>query len=157
MAETLQSHVSHPVLAFYRAQHLGQSWLVSVATVLDSCALLIVGGEGLAASQARLTYRMGVRLLQDLTEALGSPVCHPCRTRLAEADLPALFRAAEDSGLGLRLGPDTAPELLQLVRGYDSQLVSLATWLEVALPPWIPSARDGQESEVIDRRAVQEA
>jgi hypothetical protein len=42
------------------------------------------------------------------------------------------------------------------MRGYESQLASLATWLEVALPPWIPSALDGQESEAIDRRAVQE-
>ena len=38
MAEILQSHLSHPVLSFYRAQHLGQSWLVSLTTVLDSCA-----------------------------------------------------------------------------------------------------------------------
>jgi hypothetical protein len=112
-----------------------------------------VGGDGLAAAQARLTYRMGVRLLQDLTEALGSPLCPPRRTRLAEADLPAILRAAEDSGLGLRLRPDAAPELLRLVRGYDSQLVSLASWLEVALPTWIPSAPDGQDSEASDRRA----
>jgi hypothetical protein len=114
-----------------------------------------VGGEGLAASQARLTYRMGVRLLQDLTEALGSPVSRPCRTRLAEADVPALLRTAEESGLGLRLGPDAAPELLRLVRGYDSRLVSLASQLEVALPPWVPSAPDGQDSEASDRRAEQ--
>ena len=62
MAEMLQSHMSHPVLAFYRAQHFGQSWLVSLTTVLDTCALLIVGGEGLPREQARLTYRMGLRL-----------------------------------------------------------------------------------------------
>ena len=58
MAETLQSHVSHRVLALYVAQHPGQSWLVSVATILDSCALLIVGGDGLAAAPARRTYPM---------------------------------------------------------------------------------------------------
>jgi hypothetical protein len=28
MATTLQSHLSHPVLSFYRGQHWGQSWLV---------------------------------------------------------------------------------------------------------------------------------
>src|SRR5262249_40583005 len=38
MAATLQSHLSHPVLAFYRAQQWGESWLASVATVLDACA-----------------------------------------------------------------------------------------------------------------------
>ena len=156
MAETLRSHVAHPVLAFYRAQHVGQSWLVSLAAVLDSCALLIVGGDGLAAAQAHLTYRMGVLLLQDLTEALGTPDGSPRRTRLAEVELPAILRAAEDCGLGLRLTPDAAPQLLRLVRAYDIQLVSLASWLEVALPPWIPSAPDGRESEAIDRRAVPE-
>ena len=40
MAEIYQSHLSHPVLSFYRAQRWGQSWLVSLATVLDSCAPL---------------------------------------------------------------------------------------------------------------------
>jgi hypothetical protein len=62
MAEILQSHLSHPVLSFYRALHWGQSWLVSLTTVLDVCALLIAGGEGLLEAQARITYRMGLRL-----------------------------------------------------------------------------------------------
>ena len=53
MAEILQSHLSHPVLSFYRAQHWGQSWLVSLTTVLDGCALLIAGGDGLLDAQAR--------------------------------------------------------------------------------------------------------
>ena len=55
MAETLQSHLSHPVLAFYRAHRWGQSWLVSLTTLLDSSALLIASGDGLLAAQARLT------------------------------------------------------------------------------------------------------
>lgn len=157
MAETLQSHISHPVLAFYRAQHAGQSWLIALAAVLDSCALVVADGQGLAAPQARLTYRMGVRLLQDLTEVLGAPVGRPCRPRLAEADVPALLQAARDAGLGQRLGPDAAYELLRLVNGYDRQLLSLAAWLEVALPHWIPSEPDGQDSEVGDGKEEQEA
>ena len=53
MAEILQSHLSHPVLTFYRAQHWGQSWLVSLTTILDSCALLIASGEGLVRRRRR--------------------------------------------------------------------------------------------------------
>jgi hypothetical protein len=137
MAETLHSHLAHPVLAFYRAQHLGHSWLASFATILDSCALLIVGGDGLLASQARLTYEMGVRLLEGLMEALGFPDHLGARTRLAEADLPALLEAAAATGLGLSLDPDSGRELLRLVREYDGQLVALASWLEVTLPTWV--------------------
>jgi hypothetical protein len=150
MAETLQSHLSHPVLAFYRAQHVGQSWLISLATVLDGCALLIVGGDGLLAAQARLTYGIGCRLLEDLTEALGVSVGPRCRVRLAESDLPALLEAAQASGLGLSLGPGTAPELLRLVRRYEGHLVTLADWLVVLLPSWVPSGAEGQDAEAND-------
>ena len=38
------------------------------------CALLIAGGEGLPAAQARITYHMGLRLLVDLSHALGVKV-----------------------------------------------------------------------------------
>ena len=82
MAEILQSHLSHPVLSFYRALHWGQSWLVSLTTVLDVCALLIAGGDGLLTAQARVTYRMGLRLLKDLTDALNLKVDPRCRMRL---------------------------------------------------------------------------
>jgi hypothetical protein len=99
MAETLQSHLCHPVLSFYRAPHPGRSWLASLATVLDSCALLIVGGEGPPAAQARLTYRLGVRLLEDLMDALGIPVDPRCRARLTEAELPALVETTKASRL----------------------------------------------------------
>jgi hypothetical protein len=156
MAETLQSHLSHPVLSLYRAQHLGESWLVSLATVLDSCALLIVGGDGLPAAQARLTYRMGLRLLEDLTGALALPVDPQCRVRLAEADLPALLEAAEASGLGLTLGPGATEELLRLVRRYDVYLITLAAWLLIPLPSWIRPAEAGQESEAANEPGGQE-
>jgi hypothetical protein len=138
MAVTLESHACHPVLSFYRAQHVGRFWLISLATVLDSCALLMVGGEGLLAAQARLTYRMGLRLLTDLTEALGIPAHSRRRVRLTETDLPGLVEATKSSKLSLTLGPDQAPELLRLVRRYDSKLVNLADWLVIPLPSWVP-------------------
>jgi hypothetical protein len=150
MAEVLQSHLSHPVLAFYRAHRMGQSWLVSLATVLDGCALLIAGGRGLPAMQARLTYLMGLRLLDDLAKALGRPVAPPGPVRLTEADLPALVAAAEASGLGLALGADVTRELLRLVRRYDATLVALAEWLMVPLPSWIPAADAGPGAEDIE-------
>jgi hypothetical protein len=77
MAETLQSHLSHCVVSFYRAQHFGQSWLITLTTMLDACALLIVAGSGLPREQARLTYRMGLALLADLVRSLGLSAAPP--------------------------------------------------------------------------------
>jgi hypothetical protein len=138
IAETLESHLSHPVLAFYRAQRMGESWLVALTAVLDSSALLIVGGDGLLAAQARLTYLIGVRLLEDLTAALGIHVDPQSPGRLNEADLPALARDAEASALSLNLGPSALEELLRLVRRYDVYCVTLAGSMLVTLPSWLP-------------------
>ena len=142
MAEILETHLSHPVLSFYRAQHEGQAWLLSVMTVLDSSALLIAGGQGLPAAQARLTYRMGLRLLVDLMKALGINSDPAYRERLSEADLPDLIAVLDVSNLPLSLSPSATSELLRLVRRYDVYLVTLSTWLVIPLPPWIMRAAD---------------
>src|SRR5205823_221885 len=42
-AELLESHMSYPVLAYFRSQHDNQSWLASLTAVLDACALCMVG------------------------------------------------------------------------------------------------------------------
>src|SRR5271165_6292829 len=98
MAEILQTHLSHPVLAFYRAHHWGRSWLISLTTILDSCALLIATSDGLVVAQARITYRMGLTLLKDLTDALSITFDPKCRIRLTEADSPTLQVALKVSG-----------------------------------------------------------
>jgi hypothetical protein len=139
MAEILQSHLSHPVLSFYRAQRSGQSWLVSLTVVLDGCALLIVGGQGLPAAQARITYRMGLRLLQDLSNALGLKVEPTSRARLTEEALPELLATLEGSGLRLILPPTASAALVRLVRRYDVYLSVLSSWLVIPLPSWTPT------------------
>jgi len=138
MAETLQSHLAHPVLSFYRAQHWGESWLVSVATIMDTSTLVIVGGEGLPAAQARLTYQMGVRLLKDLTHALAIQIDSNCPTRVAEADIPAIAAAMQAAGLSLKLEQMRTLELLRLSREYEVYLVALSHWLMFPLAGWLP-------------------
>jgi hypothetical protein len=147
MAEIHQSHLSHPVLSFYRAQHWGQSWLVSVTTLLDSCALLIVGGEGIPAEQAKLTYRMGLHLLKDLTEALGLAADHRGRGRLTEADLPALIAALEASAIPWTIGLRETVQLLRLVRRYEVYVMPLSEWLVIPLPAWVLLDSAGHEAE----------
>src|SRR6266513_1712968 len=48
-AELLESHLSYPVLCYFRSQHDNQSWVAALTTVLDTCALVMVGVEGLPA------------------------------------------------------------------------------------------------------------
>ena len=40
-AEVLESHLSFPMLSFYRSQHDNQSWLAALTAILDTSALVI--------------------------------------------------------------------------------------------------------------------
>lgn len=42
-AAVLESHISYPVLAYFRSQHDNQSWLAALATILDASALVLAG------------------------------------------------------------------------------------------------------------------
>jgi hypothetical protein len=156
MADILQSHLSHPVLCFYRAQHYGQSWLVSLTTLMDSCALLTVGGEGVVREQARLTYRMGLQVLADLTSALALTAPYRVESRLNEADLPALRAALSAAGISLRLGPAEASELIRINHRYDVYLHVLSRWLMITLPPWIPPAEDHSLTQGLEHKQAWE-
>jgi hypothetical protein len=145
MAASLQSHLSHPVLALYRAQRWGESWLTSVATILDASALLIAGGDGVLLEQARITYRMGLRLLKDLTEALNLAADPQRHLRLTKDDLTEVLATVNQSALPLSLGPRGATKLLRLVRRYDVYLTTLSALLVIPLPSWTKSWEPGRE------------
>src|SRR5437879_13114046 len=72
-AEVLESHLSYPVLSYYRSQHDNQSWLAALTTILDAGTLMIVGIPGPGARQARLTVAMARHAVVDLTQVLGCP------------------------------------------------------------------------------------
>ena len=42
-AEVLESHLSFPVLSFYRSQHDNQSWIAALTAILDASALVVAG------------------------------------------------------------------------------------------------------------------
>src|SRR5574337_1145815 len=53
-AEILESHLSYPILCYFRSQHDNQSWVSALATILDACALLLAHTEGALRWQAEL-------------------------------------------------------------------------------------------------------
>ena len=53
-AELLESHISYPLLCYFRSQHTNQSWISALTAVLDTSALLIAGVQGHEARQAQL-------------------------------------------------------------------------------------------------------
>ncbi len=81
-AEVLESHLSYPVLSYYRSQHDNQSWLTALTTILDASALVMVGIQDACARQARLTFAMARHAVVDLAQVLGRPPIDSARDRL---------------------------------------------------------------------------
>ncbi len=128
--ELLESHISFPVLAYYRSQHANQSWLAALATMLDASALLLSGWAGAASHQAELTFAMARHAAVDLTLVFGVVPRPPADDRFpAEAR-----RSLHDR---LRRPPPSAEAEARLaeIRGmYEPFLAALADHFLLALP-----------------------
>jgi len=69
----MESHLSYPVLAYFRSQHDNQSWIASLTAILDVCALAMVGLEGMCQYQARMTFAIARHALVDLSQVFSAP------------------------------------------------------------------------------------
>jgi len=136
-AEFLETHLSYPVLAYFRSQHDNQSWLASLTTILDTCALVIVGLEGTCQRQAELTFAMARHAVVDLSAVFNSPPREPERDRLPPADLAFLRAALADDGVRLREGRDADQKLSELRLMYEPYVYSLSSYFFEPVPLWI--------------------
>jgi hypothetical protein len=136
-AEVLESHLSYPVLAFFRSQHDNQSWLAALTAILDACALVMVGLEGACERQARLTFAMTRHAIVDLSLIFSISPCTPEADRLPAAKLALLRADLKEAGLRLREGQEADLELAGLREMYEPYLCALSNRFNLALPPWI--------------------
>lgn len=138
-SELLESHLSYPVLAYYRSQHDNQSWLTSLTVLLDACALLLVGIDGVPSRPARLAFAMARHAAVDLSQILGTPPHPPHDDRLPPPELARLRRILAEAGMPLRDGPEADQKLATVRAKYEPYVHALAEHLLMSLPAWIPA------------------
>ena len=136
-ADFLEAHLSYPVLAYFRSQHDNQSWLAALTTILDTCALIIVGMKGPCVRQAELTFAMARHAVVDLSIIFSRPPLKPEPDRLPPSELASLRTTLEPAGLQLREGGEAEEKLGELRRMYEPYVYSLSRYLRIRLPPWI--------------------
>lgn len=134
-SELLESHISYPVVAYFRSQHQRQSWVSALATVLDLSALVEVGIEGVPTWQAHVTFAMARHAAVDLTQVLHA-AAESVADRLPGADLEQLRRQLEGVGLRPARSPEADRRLLELRRSYEPYIGGLARRLMMSTPPW---------------------
>src|ERR1700736_603472 len=137
-AELMESHLSYPVLAYFRSQHDNQSWIASLTAILDTCALLKVGIDGACERQADLTFAIARHAVADLAQVFLTPPKPLPHQRLTAEDLRRIRDTLAQHGLKLLDGEEADRKLEGLRRMYEPYIYALATYLSQSLPPWIP-------------------
>ncbi len=105
-AELLESHLSFPVLVYFRSQHDNQSWLAALTSILDTCAFVITNLEGESARQAQLTFAIARHAIVDLALVLHTPPQEPQIDRLPREDFETLREFLDREALRLQAGAD---------------------------------------------------
>ncbi len=137
-AELLESHLSFPMLTYYRSQHDNQSWLASLTTALDTCALLLAGAPAANLYQARMTFAIARHAVVDLAMVFRQPPRFPDPDRLPPESLARLRETLCKAGLTLQGGAAAEARLIELRGLYEPFVHALAVFLLIDLPPVNP-------------------
>jgi hypothetical protein len=141
-AEILESHISYPILCFYRSQHDSQSWLSALVSILDTCALRISVIEGTPSRQAQLTFVMARHALVDIGQVFAVQERkawkqHEEVDRLPSKDFYHLCEALGENNLQLCGDPAAAKRLNTIRALYEHHALALSDYLRMPLPVWV--------------------
>jgi hypothetical protein len=140
-AELLESHLSYPVLCYFRSQHDNESWLASLTAILDTCALVRVGVDNVPPAQAQLTFAIARHAVVDLAQIFSTAPDRTGPDRLPPDQLAEMRRLLAESGCKVREGAEADQKLAELRAMYEPYVQALAGFLRFTLPGWLPPQR----------------
>ena len=140
-AQLLESHLSYPLLAYFRSQHDNQSWIGAMTAILDACALTISGVEDVCAKQAQLTFAIARHAVADLCQVFSAIPTFPVEDRLPPATLQLIRNRLAEHGTKLVATPEAEQKLTDLRRLYEPYVFALAERFLQTLPPWVPAKK----------------
>jgi hypothetical protein len=139
-ADLMESHLSYPVLAFYRSHHDNESWLGALTAILDTCAFVIASLEGACERQAQQTFAITRHAIVDLAQVFNCPPRKPKPDRLPPDELARMRAILKEAGIKLREGDVIDQQLSELRGMYEPYAYSLSSYLHIAIPSWVPKA-----------------
>jgi hypothetical protein len=133
-AELMETHLTYPLLAFYRSQHVNQNWLAALTVIVDVAAFVRATVPDENGDAADITFRIGRHALADL--ALQFRLEPVPVDRLSDSDFDDLFAIIDRSELA-NVDREVARRRLDQYRGeYEPNAQALAEVLALTLPPW---------------------
>jgi hypothetical protein len=152
-ADLLSSHISYPVLCFFRSQHGNQSWLGALTVILDVTSLVVTGVDGIRTEQAKLTFAMARHAAVDLAQVVAAQYDPLAATRLSEQELLQLRKSLASAGVRVKQDETADAKLEKLRSLYEPYVEALSRRLLFKLPPWMHSEKkkDNWQSGPWDR------
>ena len=135
-ADLLSSHISYPVLCFFRSQHGNQSWLGTLTIMLDVTSLVLAGVDGIGTEQAKLTFAMARHAAVDLAQVVNALYDPHAPERLPAAELDQLRKTLAASGMRVHHDDTADQKLLKLRLLYEPYCEALSRRLLLTLPSW---------------------
>jgi len=134
-SDLLSSHISYPVLCFFRSQHSNQSWLGALTTMLDVTSIVLAGVDGVRPDQAKLTFAMARHAAVDLTQVVSASYDPQAPDRLLRVASKNCARASWPPACAF--GPMSTP--IRSCRNY-APCMSLIAMLSLAAcdSPFLP-------------------
>jgi len=136
-AELLESHISYPLLCYFRSQHNNQSWISALTAILDTSALLIAGVQGHEARQAQLTFAMARHAVVDLAQIFSLTPITDMPDRLPVERYEQLYDLLCKSGISVCRDGNSYSRLREMRALYEGYAEALSRHLYMPLPPWI--------------------
>ncbi|MGH9532106.1 MAG: potassium channel family protein [Terriglobales bacterium] len=141
-AELMESHLSYPVLAYFRSQHDNQSWLGALTAILDASALVMASQTGPLERQARLTFAMARHAVVDLSQVFATSPQPSPSPRLTPEDWERLRHTLGWTPEDTSRRHPTLDDLARLHAMYEPYVTGLASYLRLSLPPWAPPSKN---------------
>jgi len=152
-ATMLETHISYPILCYYRSQHDNQSWLSALTAILDTCALLITSVESPVQRQAQLTFAVGRHVLVDIghvfhREKAERKLSALPFTRLGDEEFARLRDLLCNANVSLCADTKVRERLDALRKLYEPHACAMAHYLRLDLPRWTPPPVDPAKPDI---------
>lgn len=154
-ADLLESHVSYPVVAYFRSQHDHQSWLSALTAILDFAALILACERDQRLRRpAELAFAMSRHAVVDLTQTFRCELHDPEPERLPRSDVARLDPLLESAGLLVLADAEAWQRLSGFRAMYEPYVGGLAMFFVIDLPQWLPDRRPVDDWQTSDRGSV---
>jgi len=140
-AELLETHISYPVLAYYRSQHDDQSWVAALTMILDASSLILVSNNPILRSKAKSTFAIARHAAVDLTEAFYLTPHSSQKDRLSKNDFIRLRTLLKHSAFSVKEGEKTDEKLLYLRKLYEPYMHALSDFFIMSISPFLTNEK----------------